>query len=112
MPDIYIYAAHAAKATVARHVLTTMARNTRSRSTKTVDPPLSTARAELLVCGWRIIRAVEAYPNDGGLLTASRWNAGLAREAVRSLFGDFDACSDNDTINWLTNLDSGGQLVL
>ncbi|KAI1784731.1 hypothetical protein LXA43DRAFT_1066511 [Ganoderma leucocontextum] len=63
----------------------TMLRQTRSRAHKTAAPALNTARVELLICGWRIIRALEAFPDHPDELTVQRWNAGLAREAWRAI---------------------------
>ena len=60
-----------------------MLRSTRSRSKNTAAPALWAARVELLICGWRIIRAVKQFLEaDADLLAVRHWNAGLAREAV------------------------------
>lgn len=59
-----------------------MRRHTRSTAKRTEGTALFAARVELLVSGWRIMRAVDAFPQGPDMLTVRRWNAGLAREAV------------------------------
>ncbi|KAI1783918.1 hypothetical protein LXA43DRAFT_1067233 [Ganoderma leucocontextum] len=62
-----------------------MPRQTRSRAQNTTTLALNAARVELLICGWRVIRAVEAFPDEPDQITVRRWNAGLAREVWRAI---------------------------